>query len=258
MLVVPMLAGGVVVAAPLERSDPKFVLVQDCGVSLTTLMLADTTRQYRVDNNLHEPALSSADQSKVGAMGGQHPLNAYLQTVIADIGNVALNEGFQSNATAINAQITAARQSANGDGLVATKSLLPALVEKAQQSCQLAGYQFADIKSVSTDRPVDSPTAKFKAAIRTATPQEKAAMTKAVERSLLDPESARYRDSYVIPGSQACLEVNSKNRMGGYVGFKYAVLTTVRGEWVFLNTLDGPASLCQDMIMKFAAEEKPK
>jgi hypothetical protein len=38
---------------------------------------------------------------------------------------------------------------------------------------------------------------------------------------LNDPESARFRKVFVSPrGRAVCGEVNAKNRMGGYVGFK--------------------------------------
>lgn len=42
-----------------------------------------------------------------------------------------------------------------------------------------------------------------------------------IASSLKDPESARFRNVFVSPrGRAVCGEVNAKNSMGGYVGFK--------------------------------------
>jgi hypothetical protein len=42
-----------------------------------------------------------------------------------------------------------------------------------------------------------------------------------VRWGLTDPESAHFRAVFISPGGKAvCGEVNSKNAMGGYVGFK--------------------------------------
>lgn len=47
----------------------------------------------------------------------------------------------------------------------------------------------------------------------------------AVRKSLKDPESARFGDFYFNSKTKkACLAVNAKNSMGGYTGFKQAVL----------------------------------
>jgi hypothetical protein len=41
----------------------------------------------------------------------------------------------------------------------------------------------------------------------------------AATQTLVDPESARFRNDYVDAAGGVCGEVNAKNRMGGYVGF---------------------------------------
>lgn len=43
--------------------------------------------------------------------------------------------------------------------------------------------------------------------------------------NLVDPESAQFRDEIRIGKSVLCGEVNAKNRMGGYTGFKKFVRT---------------------------------
>lgn len=47
-----------------------------------------------------------------------------------------------------------------------------------------------------------------------------ATANKAIERELIDPGSVQYRNVKAYPGGRVCGELNSKNRMGGYVGFK--------------------------------------
>lgn len=41
----------------------------------------------------------------------------------------------------------------------------------------------------------------------------------AIKRMLNDPDSAQFRDDVVLENGRVCGEVNSKNKMGGYVGF---------------------------------------
>ena len=42
----------------------------------------------------------------------------------------------------------------------------------------------------------------------------------AVEKELIDPSSVQYRNVVAYSENVVCGEVNSKNRLGGYVGFK--------------------------------------
>lgn len=45
--------------------------------------------------------------------------------------------------------------------------------------------------------------------------------TNSIREALNDPESARFRKLFVSPkGRAVCGEVNAKNKMGGYVGFR--------------------------------------
>lgn len=52
----------------------------------------------------------------------------------------------------------------------------------------------------------------------------------AIEERLTDPESARYKSLTQVRRTGAvCGRVNSKNRMGGYDGFKYFTVVEVAG-----------------------------
>lgn len=47
------------------------------------------------------------------------------------------------------------------------------------------------------------------------------AAKKAIAYSLIDPDSAKFREIFVAPNRAAvCGQVNAKNRMGGYTGFQ--------------------------------------
>lgn len=48
----------------------------------------------------------------------------------------------------------------------------------------------------------------------------------AVSGVLLDPQSAQFRNEKITEGGLYCGEVNSKNRMGGYVGFNRFIVRT--------------------------------
>lgn len=57
------------------------------------------------------------------------------------------------------------------------------------------------------------------APLRDATPKEIEAVRSAMERDLLDAESARF-NSVKVKGNYLCGLVNAKNRMGAYAGYK--------------------------------------
>lgn len=55
------------------------------------------------------------------------------------------------------------------------------------------------------------------------------AATTAIRDSMKDPESARFRRVVVSPkGRAVCGEVNAKNEMGGYVGFRRFIVAADR------------------------------
>ncbi len=89
---------------------------------------------------------------------------------------------------------------------------------------------------------------KARAMIRKATKQERSLIISAVSRTLFDSESARYLDIYLIPNSFACVEVNAKNRFGGYTGFQNIVATFISGSWFSLNSLKDTPISCFDLI----------
>jgi len=62
---------------------------------------------------------------------------------------------------------------------------------------------------------------------------------RAVMDVLTDPESARFKNvRYVSDAKIVCGQVNSKNRMGGYIGF---IPFTVEAGEVFIDDGEGPA-----------------
>ncbi len=66
----------------------------------------------------------------------------------------------------------------------------------------------------------------------------------AVKERLIDPESARFGAAVFNPeNTQACIEVNAKNRMGGYAGQTIASLSKVGSDWQ-VDQMDAAASLC--------------
>ena len=82
--------------------------------------------------------------------------------------------------------------------------------------------------------------ADIRSRIKPATTQEREQISKAIERNLIDPESSRYRDIYVAPNDMACVEVNSKNKFGGYQGFALYAAKKIQGTWYSLGPLDNP------------------
>jgi hypothetical protein len=55
-----------------------------------------------------------------------------------------------------------------------------------------------------------------------------------VRQEMIDPDSTQFRNLRVLPGRGedqriVCGEVNSKNRLGGYVGFKHFVVVVGKG-----------------------------
>ena len=89
---------------------------------------------------------------------------------------------------------------------------------------------------------------KAPAMIRKATTQERSLIISAVNRTLFDSESAKYRDIDLIQNSFACAEVNAKNRFGGYTGFQDVVATYISGEWFSVQSLGDTPISCLDLI----------
>jgi hypothetical protein len=59
----------------------------------------------------------------------------------------------------------------------------------------------------------------------------------AIRDTLLDPDSAQFKNLSLRSNAEVCGEVNAKNRMGGYVGFRNFNVT-FKGEenQIFLDT----------------------
>lgn len=61
-----------------------------------------------------------------------------------------------------------------------------------------------------------------------------------LEERMNDPESARYKSMYSVERTGAvCGRVNSKNRMGGYDGFKH-VMVRANGNGIEVRVEGGP------------------
>lgn len=65
---------------------------------------------------------------------------------------------------------------------------------------------------------------------------------------LKDPLSAQFRNEHVAPSGALCGEVNSKNSMGGYVGFKRYILAGAESNYLEDGGTLGRASTA-DIIM---------
>lgn len=66
-----------------------------------------------------------------------------------------------------------------------------------------------------------------------------AEVKKVVRSQLIDPSSAQFRNVAVmsrLTGESVCGEVNGKNRMGGYTGFKRFVTSVSNEGAVFIET----------------------
>jgi len=69
----------------------------------------------------------------------------------------------------------------------------------------------------------------------------------AVLAQLKDPESAKFGEFTEINDELACLTVNAKNSMGGYVGDQQAFLKKKGGEWDFWFTQEVSHQQCIDL-----------
>jgi hypothetical protein len=80
------------------------------------------------------------------------------------------------------------------------------------------------------------------------------AVKDAVLEDLIDPESARFGEiSYSKDGNHACVEVNAKNRMGGYTGDQQMFVDRADGEWTAGYSLDISHDQCVRMINEKSA-----
>jgi hypothetical protein len=88
--------------------------------------------------------------------------------------------------------------------------------------------------------------------VRPATNSEKLRVSEAVKQSLIDPESARFGDVFVLPNKHACIATNAKNQLGGYVGFRMAIASILQGAWQPLGIYNVTLEKCISMIAKLS------
>lgn len=81
------------------------------------------------------------------------------------------------------------------------------------------------------------------------------AAKKVVLAELKDPDSAKFGD-FSKHGDVACLTVNARNAMGGYVGNQEASLQKVDGVWQVLGIIEISHDSCVKNIIE--AEERSK
>jgi hypothetical protein len=70
----------------------------------------------------------------------------------------------------------------------------------------------------------------------------------AVKQELTDPDSAVFRNERITTLGAVCGEVNSRNRMGGYGGFRHFQVSTFGGKqtvWMDDNDLHLAEQLCK-------------
>jgi hypothetical protein len=77
----------------------------------------------------------------------------------------------------------------------------------------------------------------------------------AVLETLIDPESARFGEiSFSRSGKLACVEVNAKNRMGGYTGDNQVVVAELDdGKWA---VVDEAEEMSHDSCIKLIDQMK--
>lgn len=117
-----------------------------------------------------------------------------------------------------------------------------------QQTAQRLEREKEAKQQEDADRREAESKKKARAMVRKATTQERSLIIHAVNRTLFDSDSAKYRDIYLIPNSFACAEVNAKNRFGGYTGFQNVVATYISGEWFSVRSLRDIPISCLNLI----------
>ena len=62
------------------------------------------------------------------------------------------------------------------------------------------------------------------------------------KRYLIDSDSAKFGEFYALTLGTGCMEVNSKNRFGGYTGWRSAQFEKQGSNWVFRGESDSSCS----------------
>lgn len=77
-----------------------------------------------------------------------------------------------------------------------------------------------------------------------------------IKDHLVDADSAKFRGEvkYSADKKRACIEVNSKNKMGGYTGFNAVVVDKIDGKWDVPMSMD--SADCDYWLKLLAKVEK--
>ncbi|MDP3322012.1 MAG: hypothetical protein Q8S71_00525 [Hydrogenophaga sp.] len=87
--------------------------------------------------------------------------------------------------------------------------------------------------------------------------QDESEAQKSVLKVLKDPDSAKFGQFTLIKNEVACLTVNSKNSMGGYVGDREAVLIKTQDTFSFVDFVNEKADHEQCVLAMSKKNEKP-
>jgi hypothetical protein len=86
--------------------------------------------------------------------------------------------------------------------------------------------------------------------------RELPAAQSAVQKSLKDPDSAKFGDFYLYDEKQACLTVNARNSYGGYTGDQLAVLNKINGVLEVLDISRDAHYVCAAICQKTDAADR--
>ena len=84
--------------------------------------------------------------------------------------------------------------------------------------------------------------------------EQKSNIKNAVKESMFDPYSAVFEEVTIINNKFACVGVNGKNRFGGYVGKKQAVVANVGERWLYLRSEDISHENCKSIVKDLLAK----
>lgn len=68
---------------------------------------------------------------------------------------------------------------------------------------------------------------------------------------LKDPDSAKFGEFTEVGDKHACITINAKNSMGGYVGDQQAFLKKVDGKWDYLFIMNTSHASCLGQVSGF-------
>jgi hypothetical protein len=131
---------------------------------------------------------------------------------------------------------------------VAAVNRLQITLDSAGMAPRLMEQSAANLGIVLQERP-SAMVIRLRAMPRPATPAERTVMIAAIKSKLIDPAAPIFGRADIV-ANQACVTVNAKNRDGGYVGNKEAVLylNPRTGAWTSGGLIAYPHGMCLDTV----------